>query len=201
MEQATAEKLALLGDLSRFARDPGAIRQWLVLSPPPGYFGGPIQLDEEQLPDEARLRPRAHELTRPNNQDRVWVPLHLEDYRLDFRKNLNGTLSPMVAYAVSYVLSDRDQSGLVLKVGSDYHAKLYLNQREIRRSVDPATVEPDRDTVTGVELKAGLNVLVFKVVRVDRDADLPWGGSVRFTTADGSPVTGLTVTLDPDAKQ
>lgn len=54
--------------------------------------------------------------------------------------------------------------------------------------------------MTGIELKAGLNVLVFKVVRAERDDKFPWGGSVRFTTADGSPVTGLTVTLDPDAK-
>ena len=201
MEQATAEKLALLGDLSRFAKDPGAIRQWLVLSLPQGAFGGPILLDEEQLPDEARLRPRTHEPTRLGNHDRVWIPLHLEDYRLDLRKDIEAIYQPMAAYAVSYVLSDRDQSGLVLKVGSDYHAKLYLNQREIYRRVNPATVEPDRDTVTGIELKAGLNVLVFKVVKADKDDKLPWGGSVRFTTADGSPVTGLTVTLDPDAKQ
>lgn len=199
--QRTAERMALLGDLSRFAKDPGAIRQWLVLSPPPGFFGGSIQLDEEQLPDEARLRPRAQERVRPNHEDRVWTPLQLEDYRLDFQKTLKGTHPPMVAYAVSYILSDRDQSGLILKIGSDYDAKLYLNQREIHRSVHPATVEPDRDTVTGIELKAGLNVLVFKVVRADRDADSPWGGSVRFTHADGSPVSGLTVTLDPDAKQ
>lgn len=107
----------------------------------------------------------------------------------------------MAAYAVSYVLSDRDQSGLVLKIGSDYHAKLYLNQQKIYDRVNPATVEPDRDTVTGVELKAGLNVLVFKVVKADKDDSLPWGGSVRFTTINGSPVTGLTVTLDLDVKQ
>jgi predicted MFS family arabinose efflux permease len=49
--------------------------------------------------------------------------------------------------------------------------------------------------VSGVELKAGLNVLVFKVA----NGIGGWAGSVRFTTADGGPVHGITVTLDPDA--
>ena len=56
--------------------------------------------------------------------------------------------------------------------------------------------EPERDTVSGIELKAGLNVLVFKVVneRVD------WGGSVRITDAAGQVVKGLRVTLDPGTR-
>ena len=53
----------------------------------------------------------------------------------------------------------------------------------------------DQDTVTGLELKAGLNVLVFKVVN-ERG---PWMGSIRFTDASGQPIKGIRVTLDPDA--
>ena len=46
-------------------------------------------------------------------------------------------------------------------------------------------------------LKAGLNVLVFKIVQ----SGPAWGGSVWITEADGQPVQGLRVTLDPDAKR
>jgi hypothetical protein len=44
-----------------------------------------------------------------------------------------------------------------------------------------------------VSLKAGLNVLVFKVVN-----ELgPWQGSIRITAAAGQPLEGIRVTLDP----
>jgi eukaryotic-like serine/threonine-protein kinase len=202
MEKATAEKLALRGDPVHLGQAPGAIRQWLTLTTPMGHFVGAIQLDGQQIPDEARLRPRAGEPVRLGNQDCVWSPLQLADYRLDFHKSAAAGEDSSVVYAVSYILSDRDQSGLLLKVGSEAHAKLYLNQREIYRCINPSTVEPDRDTVTGVELQAGLNVLVFKVVKAGiHDDTLGWSGSVRFTAADGSPATGLTVTLDPDGKK
>ena len=49
------------------------------------------------------------------------------------------------------------------------------------------------DKIKGVDLKAGLNVLVFKVV----NATAYWLGSVRFTDAAGQPVRGISVTLDP----
>ncbi len=53
----------------------------------------------------------------------------------------------------------------------------------------------DEDEFTGVELKAGVNVLVFKVVNATRG----WAGSVRFVDAAGNPIPGLSVTLKPDA--
>jgi len=52
----------------------------------------------------------------------------------------------------------------------------------------------DGDQVTGVELKAGLNVLVFKVANGVAD----WSGSVRLLDAQGQPLKGIRVTLDPD---
>ena len=54
----------------------------------------------------------------------------------------------------------------------------------------------DEDIVPDLALKAGLNVLVFKVVN-ERGA---WRGSVRFTDAQGNAVKGIKVTLDPEAK-
>jgi len=47
--------------------------------------------------------------------------------------------------------------------------------------------------VAGVDLRAGLNVLVFKVVNEISG----WRGSVRFTDAADQPVKGLRVTLTP----
>ena len=47
-----------------------------------------------------------------------------------------------------------------------------------------------------IALNAGLNVLVFKVVNEIVD----WKGSIRFTDAQGNPVKGIKVTLDPNTK-
>lgn len=70
---------------------------------------------------------------------------------------------------------------------------LYLNGKEIYWSDAPRGYAPDQDVVTGVELKAGLNVLVFKVV----NETIEWLGSVRLTDAAGQPVQGIRVSLAP----
>jgi hypothetical protein len=49
------------------------------------------------------------------------------------------------------------------------------------------------DTARGITIIEGLNVLVFKVVNEIAD----WEGSIRFTDAQGNPVTGIKVTLTP----
>jgi hypothetical protein len=82
-----------------------------------------------------------------------------------------------------------------MKVGCDDESKVYLNGKQIYSRAQPQTYVADKDPVTDVELKAGLNVLVFKVVNEEED----WQGSVRFTDAAGQPVKGIRVTLSPDA--
>ena len=47
-----------------------------------------------------------------------------------------------------------------------------------------------------IALKKGVNLLVFKVVNGVFD----WKGSIRFTDAQGNPVKGIKVTLDPEEK-
>jgi hypothetical protein len=78
-------------------------------------------------------------------------------------------------------------------VGSDDQAKLYLNGQEIHRYVRARSWEPDQDEVP-VELKRGINVLVFKVVNELFD----WKASIRITAAADQPVNRVRVTLDPN---
>jgi eukaryotic-like serine/threonine-protein kinase len=173
----------------------GAISQWLVLAPI-RFEGtnGVVALDHQQLPDETHLLPNAGQRSRAGGGELVWMPFHLDDYSLDFTE-LSGVTNAnwCVAYAVSYVESDTDQPDLSIKIGSGDQCKVYLNGKEIYRWAEPRSFAPDQDTVSGIELKAGLNVLVFKVVNETRD----WLGSIRFTDAAGQPVKGIRVTLSP----
>lgn len=159
---------------------------------------GVTALDQEQIPQEANLRPRLGARTKVGASELVWTAPRLEDYLIDFIEPLGAQTDTdrCVAYAVCYIRSEAAQTGLLMKVGSDDEAKVYLNGKEIYRCGGGRPYGPDQDEVAGVQFRAGLNPLVFKVVNEEWD----WLGSIRFTDAAGQPVKGIRVTLDPDAK-
>jgi hypothetical protein len=82
-------------------------------------------------------------------------------------------------------------------VGSEHEAKVYLNGKQVYKASISHGGVGVQDTVPGIALNAGLNVLVFKVVN---EIYYGWRGSIRFTGAQGNPVKGVHVTLEPEAK-
>ena len=177
------------------SQDPGTISRWLVLAPIP-FKGtnGFKALDQKQIPGEADLHPWAGTRTRAAGREQMWRQFNLEDYALDFKELVASTNADWcVAYAVCYIESQQRQTDLTIRVGSDDQSKVYLNGKEVYRCEQPRPFEPDQDEVRGIELKAGLNVLVFKVVNETRD----WRGSIRFTDAAGQPVRDIQVLLTP----
>ena len=153
---------------------------------------GEDALDTEQIEGEGRLRPKAGEGT----GELKWQEVAQEDYVIDFSAILGGMRQLSVAYAVCYIQSEVEQRGLQMLVGSDDGAKVYLNGKLIHRYPVGRGFVADQDKGPDIALNAGLNVLVFKVV----NEFLDWKGSVRFTDAQGNPVKGITLTLNPDAK-
>jgi eukaryotic-like serine/threonine-protein kinase len=203
-EQMVAESLAMQQhervtaeehDRALCSQDPGAIKQWLVLLPIP-FEGdnGAKAVQDEQVLRESELCPRASERINAGGSDLVWRVVELDDYKIDFVRMLGVTKHWSVAYAVSYVLSEASQSRVLLKVSHDDQAKVYLNGKLIYQYVYGQT--DGQNVAACLELKAGINVLVFKVVN-QTDG---WRGSVRLTDADGKPLKGIRVTLDPEAK-
>jgi WD40 repeat protein len=170
------------------------IQQWLVLAPIPFAAGQPgtAALDREQLPNESQLRPRAGLRVRVGGRALVWRRVELRNGLLDLEA-LGSGHEYAVAYAVCYLRADAPKRGLVMRVGSDDQAVIYLNGRQIFRSVAVREFAFDADRVGNVELEAGLNVLVFKLVNEAAD----WGGAIRLTDAAGAPVSGVRITLEP----
>ena len=172
------------------AQDPGAISQWLVLGPlPVEGFSGARTLGEQQIRDEALLRPADGEISQVAGKDWAWRAYSSDDYRL-INRRVFRMFGPTLAYAVCYVQSDAVRNNLLMKVGSQGESKIYFNQKEIYRHDKPRKFVVDQDTITGVTLKKGTNVLVFKVASVDT----VWRASLRFTDAAGQPVKGIRVT-------
>ena len=169
------------------------ISDWFILAPIPcSGTNGEVALDQEQIPEEATLLPppplggNYHVFP---DLSRLYWKRH-EGYLsglIDFLEHSTRTADWSVAYAVSCIQSPTNYTGLSLKIGSDDQAKIYLNGKQVYRNGKRRLYAPGQDVVNGVELKAGLNVLVFKVVNETGE----WQGSVSLTDAAGQPVNGI----------
>ncbi|MCZ7638209.1 MAG: serine/threonine protein kinase [Verrucomicrobia bacterium] len=172
------------------------IQTWLVLGPLP-FAGenGATALDQDFVPPEALQRPRAEQRVPCGGRELVWRAVHSEDLRLDFARLFGQREAEYgAAYAVCYLVAETDCRGVVLHVGSDDQAQLFLNGKELYRQTEGRAWEPHTDRVDRLELSAGVNVLVFKVVNETKD----WLGSVCITDPDGQAVPGLRITLSPE---
>jgi WD40 repeat protein len=179
------------------AAESTAIKQWLVLAPIPFEDpSGAVALMQEQIVHEGQLRPRAGDRVKVGEKELVWSEVQLTDALIDFTQLLGGPGHSSLAYAVCYLQAERRETGLLLKVRSDDLARMYLNGDEIYRHTATRGQVPDPDVVKGVELNAGINVVVFKVLV---EIGPTWEGSVWLTDAAGQPVKGIEVTLTPPA--
>jgi len=166
----------------------GFLQRWLVLAPIPmaENQSGADALDKEQLPGEAKLKPKAGDRVKVGGKDLVWKEHTCPEHLLDFNALLGAESEDSVAYAVTLVVAPRELTGVRMKTGSDDQAKVYLNGREVFKYTEERAADKDQDT-TEVTLRAGVNVLVVKVVNVKAD----WSFCVRFTDKDDRPLTTL----------
>jgi len=179
--------------------DAGSIKRWLILAPiplPPGQSTAE-GLEIEQIEDEARQRPRAGEIRAIGKREFKWREQSLPDHLIDFNTIVGRATYRCVAYAVCYLQSDAELRGLRMLVGSDDESKVYLNGKQVYEDVNARVFGIDQDVVPNLALHTGLNLLVFKVVNWVS----VWKGSIRFTDAQGNPVQGIQVTLDPEPKE
>jgi hypothetical protein len=130
-------------------------------------------LDREFIPGQARLRPQAGDRVTVDGRERVWRAVELPDHLLHFDQLLEGLWWFAAAYAVAYIPSATNQTGVVLKAGSDDMAKVYLNGVEVYRSEYIRQWIPDKDEIKGLHVNAGTNVLVFKIINGRRIGKAP----------------------------
>ncbi|MBL9168365.1 MAG: protein kinase [Verrucomicrobiales bacterium] len=171
----------------------GLIRSWLLLAPLDIPTNGTAAaLDAERMPGEAQLRPSAQQRFRANARELTWEPIEQATPLLDFNALVGKTSSPnSVAYAVCYLVTESPQSDVVFKIVSDDESKVYLNGKVIHRSNPNRSYVLDEETVGGVNLPAGTNTVVFKIV----NSLEYWRGSLRVLDARGQEIPRLHVTL------
>jgi hypothetical protein len=150
-------------------------------------------LEREQIPGEAMLRPRAGDQLHVGGKEYTWQSYRAQEPVLDFNQIVGKLSENSVAYAVCYVVSEADRNGLLLQVGSDDQAKVYLNGQEVYKYTRPRPVVA-LDPIGPVALRRGTNVLLFKVVNEGAN----WEGCARFVDSEGTPAEGLRASLVPD---
>ena len=168
----------------------GFIRDWLVLAPAGIGESGADEIDKKQFAEEAQPAAAEGAKQKVGSKELTWKKTAAKNFYLDFKELYPEQSEHVIAWAVAYVVSPDDKTGLTLKMNSNDQGKVYLNGKELVKFTDTRTLEKDaEDSATNVTLKKGLNVLVLKVINEENN----WQGSVRFLGAAGKPVTDLKI--------
>jgi WD40 repeat protein/serine/threonine protein kinase len=174
---------------------PGFVQDWLVLAPlglEPGESEAEGQ-EREQVPGEARLQPKQGDRVLVGGRECTWQVHRAKAPVLDFNRFVGKLSEHCVAYAVCYVISDVSRNDLLLQIGSDDHAKVYLNGEVVHKDILPHSLVA-LDPIGPVTLRAGTNVLLVKVV----NGGGAWEACARFVDREGNPAKGLRVSLTPE---
>jgi WD40 repeat protein/serine/threonine protein kinase len=141
---------------------PGFIQDWLVLAPlelAPGERGDK-GLQREQIPGEAKLQPRAGDRVRvvawsgdqTTRREYTWQEHREQEPVLDFNRFVGKLSTNRAGYGVCYVISAAERNDLLLQVGSDDQAKVYLNGTEVYKYLQGRTwcpwIRSDRSPCT-----------------------------------------------------
>jgi len=185
--------------------DEGFIRNWLVL--------GPIALgekasthdeasqkeffDKEFWTDQKKAMPKDGDKVTVEGKEFAWKAVAAEEYAVDFVKICGDKPNEnSLMLGVAYIIADGDMANLKLKIGSDDSSMWILNDKELKRVYESRPVDKDQDTIDGVALKKGLNVLRMEVINGGAD----FAACARFTDQDDKPVANIRITLTPPAK-
>ncbi|MBA4186439.1 MAG: hypothetical protein C0467_00330 [Planctomycetaceae bacterium] len=166
----------------------GFIRAWLILAPIPSPSNvDPRQaVDRQLVKDEGKLAPKEGDKVKVGDKELTWDKVLAEEYFFDMDTG-SGTPNNCSVYAVTYVVAPEEIKDVDLRFGSDDGAKVYLNGKEVGKSVNNRGIGKDQNTCSDLTLKKGVNTVVFKVVNVHGD----WKGALRFVDRNGTPIPGL----------
>lgn len=180
-------------DRSQEPEQTAFIRDWLVLGPLPS--GTQLQtadnsdanravmsriLERPLLPTEGALDPKEGETVSLDGKPYTWRRVRGSD-ALDFHHIFGGERRNQAVYAVAELDVPKEQKNVTLLLGSDDGARVWLNGQQVW-SVDAIRgVNVDQDSVPGLTLRAGRNLLVVKVGQGVGG----WGLAARFESAKG----------------
>jgi hypothetical protein len=160
------------------------VTKWALLGPfafGENEFGGYPQTasaDKEFMPNESALDGTQ---APPKDSKAKWQVKSFNDTDSPGKVDL-GEAEHVATYAVAVVDSPEAITDAKLLVGSDDYIKVWVNGKLVHTfKTECRAGEADQETVTGISLKKGENVIVVKCINVLAGYDF----FVRFTDKDG----------------
>jgi hypothetical protein len=175
----------------------GYLATWLVLAPIPleANQDGAEGAAKEQVKDEAALNPKVGDKIKVADKELAWKEAGTDEGVLNLNAVVGQETEDSVGYAVTTIIAEEERTDVIFKVASDDQVRVYLNGKQIHANDEARSLDKDdADTIQGVTLKKGRNVLVLKVVNEPED----WEGSVRVLDKEGNPLKGITATTKPE---
>lgn len=172
----------------------GYIRHWVMLAPIPlsGFESGGDSVLKEQVPGESALRPKAGDKVKVGTKELTWRNITASTNFFDFNAVLNTINDQAAGYMVTYIECEKEMPGMIMAVASNDQGRIYFNGIDIYAVTEARQLMLDADKGR-VTLKAGLNVIVFKVINEQNS----WQGAMRFLDKSGAPVRDLKIKLSP----
>ena len=172
----------------------GYIRHWVMLAPIalPEQDTGADSIFKEQIKDEAALRPKAGDRIKINGKELTWQNVTASTNYFDFNAILKTVNDHAAGFMVTYIECDKEMPGLIMAVASNDQGRIYFNGVDIYAFSEarPLMLDADKGKVS---LKAGVNVIVFKIINEQNS----WQGAMRFLDKAGAPVKDLKIKLSP----
>jgi hypothetical protein len=172
----------------------GYIRDWVMLAPvaiPDGETCAEALL-KEQIPNEAKVQPKAGDKLRVGGKELSWRNVSAATNYLDLNETLKSINDHAAGYMVTYIECDQETPDVVLAVASNDQGRIYFNGVDIYAFTEPRPLMLDQDKGK-VTLKKGTNIFVFKVTN-EQNA---WQGAMRLLDKSGAPLKNVRIKLAP----
>jgi len=172
----------------------GYIRDWLMLAPialPEGGTGSDA-IFQEQIKDEAALRPKAGDKVKLRGKELTWQNITATTNYFDFNAILKTVNDHAAGYMVAYIECETERPNVIMAVASNDEGRIYFNGVDIYAFSEPRTLMLDGDKGK-VTLKKGVNVVVFKVINEQNS----WQGAMRLLDKTGASLKDLKIKLSP----
>ena len=169
----------------------GYIRDWVMLAPI-AVPEGSEAIFQEQIKDEAALRPKAGDQVKIRRKELRWQNITASTNYFDFNAILKTVNDHAAGYMVTYIECETEKPDVIMAVASNDEGRIYFNGVDIYLFSEPRPLmlDADRGRVT---LKQGVNVVVFKVINEQNS----WQGAMRLLDKTGAPLKGVKIKLSP----
>jgi len=169
----------------------GYIRDWVMLAPI-AVPEGSEAIFQEQIKDEAALRPKAGDQVKIRGKELRWQNITASTNYFDFNAILKTVNDHAAGYMVTYIECETETPDVIMAVASNDEGRIYFNGVDIYLFSEPRPLmlDADRGRVT---LKQGVNVVVFKVINEQNS----WQGAMRLLDKSGAPLKDIKIKLSP----